>query len=264
MKLASFTTPELQTAALDRTAMGVTASGLMAFFAIGTHGDVRWMLAAGTVASAWATYRRDWPLLKMLVAVFPCYSTGFYLSIRALTYQPRRIDSTLMALDHGFALAAWNWCSGHLWTRFVLVPVYYLVGAVIVAAVACSARRGALLAALAIAGTAAPFLYWIFPAVGPVAMPESATAFPNAFPSLHLTIALLCWWYTRKWPFAVFGWLTALATLGLGEHYAVDLLAAGLYTFGIVEAVERVGAALACSGGLGCRTKCESRIRGEA
>jgi hypothetical protein len=210
MKLASFTTPELQTAALDRTAMGVTASGLMAFFAIGTHGDVRWMLAAGTVASAWATYRGDWPLLKMLVAVFPCYSTGFYLSIRALTYQPRRIDSTLMALDHGFAMAVWNWCSGHLWTHFVLVPVYYLVGAVIVAAVACSARRRALLAALAIAGTAAP---------------------------LHLTIALLCWVYADrvKWVFGAFAALTAGATLGLGEHYAVDLLAATAFVALIVQ-----------------------------
>jgi hypothetical protein len=54
----------------------------------------------------------------------------------------------------------------------------------------------------------------------------------NAIPSLHLTWALLAYWNTRRGP----AWLraltvvlladTVLATLGTGQHYLVDLIAA--------------------------------------
>jgi hypothetical protein len=54
----------------------------------------------------------------------------------------------------------------------------------------------------------------------------------NAFPSLHLGWALLLWWYAERLSLpakiilAVFLAGTVFATLGLGEHYFVDLVVA--------------------------------------
>ena len=65
-------------------------------------------------------------------------------------------------------------------------------------------------------------------AIGPVAVPGAR----NAFPSLHIAWALLAWWYSgnlsRLSRLLVLLFLvgTVLATLGLGEHYFVDLVAA--------------------------------------
>src|SRR5208337_5691574 len=54
----------------------------------------------------------------------------------------------------------------------------------------------------------------------------------NAIPSLHMTWVLLVWWNSRglaRWVRAialVFVVLTAMATLGTGEHYFIDLVVA--------------------------------------
>jgi membrane-associated phospholipid phosphatase len=58
---------------------------------------------------------------------------------------------------------------------------------------------------------------------------------PNAFPSVHTSSALLIFWFLRKWPAGrifglVFLLLTIVATLGSGEHWFVDLIAAVPYT----------------------------------
>src|SRR5260370_30132630 len=54
----------------------------------------------------------------------------------------------------------------------------------------------------------------------------------NAIPSLHMAWVLLVWWNSRglaRWVRAiamVFVVLTAMATLGTGEHYFIDLVVA--------------------------------------
>jgi PAP2 superfamily len=65
-------------------------------------------------------------------------------------------------------------------------------------------------------------------ALEPVAIPGAR----NAMPSLHIAWTLLAWWYSKglSWierfvTFAFLG-LTALATLGTGEHWFVDLIVA--------------------------------------
>ncbi len=65
--------------------------------------------------------------------------------------------------------------------------------------------------------------------VGPIL---ATGAPPNSIPSLHLTWALLAWWTSRGLHWSIravllfFLLMTALATMGTGEHYLVDLVVA--------------------------------------
>ena len=104
-------------------------------------------------------------------------------------------------------------------------------------------------------------LYHICPAAGPVY--AFGKAFPhgeppaaqvsietvgipqgprNAMPSLHFACALLVWWNSRSWRFwaralaALFLVLTVLATMGLGEHYFIDLVVALPFTVAMTAA----------------------------
>jgi len=96
------------------------------------------------------------------------------------------------------------------------------------------------------------WLYFLFPAMGPKhafpSFPAAAGAVhsaavalsgvPNAMPSLHFAAALLVCWLSKPWKWlypitTAFAVLTALATLGLGEHYVVDLVVAVPYTLAV-------------------------------
>jgi len=99
-----------------------------------------------------------------------------------------------------------------------------------------------------------PLCYLLVPISGPVyAFPSfpvlpvglvdwaaiPLTAAPNGMPSGHFAGALLICWFTRHWlagrvASSVFLVLTTLATLGLGEHYLIDLIAAIPYTVTIL------------------------------
>lgn len=93
-------------------------------------------------------------------------------------------------------------------------------------------------------------LYMLFPAVGPgiafagypymrpgieVAERMAVYGAPNCMPSGHFAMTLLTIWQVRKWKWGMvaasaFAALTVIATLGLGEHYVIDLAAAVPYT----------------------------------
>jgi hypothetical protein len=106
---------------------------------------------------------------------------------------------------------------------------------------------------LLVAGPVGVLFYNLFPACGPIYLvgsdfpfhapasqlvtasllrPVEISGIRNAFPSLHVGWALLAWWYSEglsRWTrFFLLLFLagTVLATLGLGEHFLVDLAAA--------------------------------------
>jgi hypothetical protein len=105
-----------------------------------------------------------------------------------------------------------------------------------------------LMSAFVIAGLLGSALYYFFPAAGPRYLlgadfpftvpelpPEPATiapAFLNAMPSLHMAWAVLLWINVRAYSvrlniaYGLFCLLTVFATLGLGEHYLIDLVVA--------------------------------------
>jgi len=97
-------------------------------------------------------------------------------------------------------------------------------------------------------------LYMLVPASGPgfafpgfpfirpdisVAHAIALNGAPNCLPSGHLSAALIAIWQCRRWRWGrllaiLFAIGTAIATLGLGGHYVVDLIAAVPYTALIV------------------------------
>jgi hypothetical protein len=112
-------------------------------------------------------------------------------------------------------------------------------------------RNASTLHAFVIAGLIGSALYLACPAAGPryllgdafpLRVPELdqllpaprhiAPAFLNAMPSLHMAWALLLWFGLRSHAYRLrvlammFILLTVLATLGIGEHYLVDLVVA--------------------------------------
>jgi hypothetical protein len=110
------------------------------------------------------------------------------------------------------------------------------------------------------------FIYQVFPVVGPKFAfpsfyPAHVPAFPlvpfpripvspevqrNGLPSMHLGWAMFVWWGLRRqsstwgWLGTVFLVLTVIATLGLGQHYLVDLVVAVPFACA-VEAAFRIG-----------------------
>jgi hypothetical protein len=113
------------------------------------------------------------------------------------------------------------------------------------------------------AGPIGVFFYNLFPAVGPVHLflqdfpwrplaleqvphlllePVPVAGYRNAIPSLHMAWVLLAWWYSRGMAWwergvaLVFLVFTVLATMGSGEHYAVDLVLAFPYAL-LIEAL---------------------------
>jgi hypothetical protein len=142
-------------------------------------------------------------------------------------------------------------------TRIALLFYYALpVPVMLIYAKQLMRARNAALAAflgLMVVGPAGVIFYNLLPACGPIYLFGSTFPFEppstdqvkemlvhpvfisgvrNAFPSLHVAWALLAWWYAKglsKWTkFFVLLFLagTILATLGLGEHYFIDLVAA--------------------------------------
>ena len=97
-------------------------------------------------------------------------------------------------------------------------------------------------------------LYFLFPAIGPhFAFPDFPT-FPsavpvalvnmqgiiNCMPSVHFSTALLIVWFSRKWRIglicaAIYAVIIVIATLGLGLHWATDLVGGGIYAVAIYK-----------------------------
>lgn len=148
----------------------------------------------------------------------------------------------------------WKW----RWLQFVCLVIYNTLPLALALTYAAQLRRtvrDALMVMLVFVVTApAGFLFYnLLPACGPVHV--FGAAFPwhpvpiaevarwqvepilvkglrNAIPSLHMTWVLLVWWNSKglaRWVRAIalaFVVFTAMATLGTGEHYFIDLVVA--------------------------------------
>ena len=208
-------------------------------------------------------------LLPSVVALIYTLQAAVFLNFLAYQL-PLTYDAHVYALDAGFggqpSFAAGRLFAAVpplAWICFALYtappPILVYVYALQVRATRPPPRDA--ITALLVLGLSGYVFYFLYPVCGPlfafgdafpnrppvvdhqiVAMlavpPVHAThlAWRNAMPSLHLGSVLLALWLSRPlglWPTRV-SWLfvagTALATLGLGEHYAVDLIVALPFT----------------------------------
>lgn len=171
-------------------------------------------------------------------------------------HTPTLYDGLLTRLDgalgHAAIVACYRLLRANRLLRLAAVCAYD--GSVPLAMLAIAARWRLrpggdviLPSALLIAAACAPICYLLMPAVGPQyfwpyfphlpatytnAAPAFSGEFRNAMPSLHFAVTLLVgaalWelgWVARA-AALLFASLTVLATLGFGEHYVVDLVAA--------------------------------------
>ena len=153
-------------------------------------------------------------------------------------------------------------------TRIALVSYFALPIAVMLVYAKQLALRGkaatAVFLGFFVVGPIGVILYNLLPACGPIylfgskfpfeplsnrqlneklASPAFISCVRNAFPSLHVAWALLAWWYGEGLSYSMKIFLllflacTVLATLGLGEHYFVDLAAAFPFTLMIYAGV---------------------------
>jgi uncharacterized membrane protein SirB2 len=175
---------------------------------------------------------------------------------------PKTLDLYLFSFDSSmrvqlsFLAARWFW----QWPWLRLVGMIFYLGlpisiALVYAGQLVRKREKAFPAMLAFlfTGPVGILFYNLFPAVSPRALfgrnfpfhpltvsqavrlflePIPLEGPRNAIPSLHLAWTLLAWWYSRGlswWERAIamaFLAFTALATLGTGEHYFIDLIVA--------------------------------------
>jgi len=181
------------------------------------------------------TGRRDLAIAAIVMPLF-CILRGLANSaVTGLT--PHTIDAALLRMDFGVGARFYPWTLAHkpvLWLLFIAYYYALPFGLCVVLAFADDARG--MLRACVLAAILALPCYLLWPAVGPVWV-GTALAPRNCMPSLHVTWALLAWWYAPRWlrwPSAVLVALTGLATIGLGEHYLIDLVVAVPFTAAVV------------------------------
>jgi hypothetical protein len=194
-------------------------------------------------------------LLLPALCLLSCLAVLF-----ASWFIPKTYDLFLYAFDSGLGMhpsfAAGKWLRNHSTIAYISAYVYNCLPIYLAVFLAYQIRfaKGSVpdvRLLFAVLGVLGFFLYLICPATGPVhcfnTFPDSppslndsqvelitVTNLPrNAMPSLHFGWALLMSlyaWMRRNWVLALsstaFVAFTALATLGFGEHYLIDLIVA--------------------------------------
>jgi hypothetical protein len=160
---------------------------------------------------------------------------------------PHTIDASLLRIDRqlGFdALRLFGFMLYHhsLWAA---LQIPYLWLPVVMAIAWVSEQSYELRRAVLLGGVFCWFFYAAFPAAGPSYLFTGVADYSprNCMPSMHFSWALMLAVYSRTW-LRRFLWMyaavIALATLALGEHYIIDLIAAVPYTWAISYTSDRV------------------------
>jgi hypothetical protein len=215
-------------------------------------------LSLGPATEARAVRRQALGIIFVLSYIGVCL--GFYISFAKMVL-PRKLDYFLYNFDGSLgvqpAFAAGKLVHGVRPLYWTVVMAYNSLGfwfsGIYAVHLLYRAKYGVSILKLFIANALIGFsMYFLFPAMGPkyafamfpqlpgAVHPVAAllSGVPNAMPSLHFAGTLLIFWLARPWKWlyritGAFAALTALATLGLGEHYLVDLVVAVPYALAI-------------------------------
>lgn len=156
-------------------------------------------------------------------------------------FRPNTIDASLLRIDRAVGIdpvrfSSWMFEQHHHLFSGLMSVYNFLAYAIVILWLA--ERNHTLRRALLIGGIGVWFFYALFPAAGPVyyANGLTATALRNCLPSMHFAWALLLPLNSQSWlrgPLWVYAGLMALATVAIGQHYVIDIVAAVPYTFGV-------------------------------
>jgi PAP2 superfamily protein len=243
------------------TLLSVASFSILLLRGIWSDGDER-RLALYTVLPSSLFLMSDWAAAfflnlteKARPSVLDLYLYSFDASLRI---QFSFVLGRLFAQHHAFALVS-TWV-------YMTLPI-----AIALVYVGCLAqRRGNALPAflaLFLTGPIGIVLYNLFPAVGPIHVfgtrfpfqpltidqvrrlfvePVAIPGVRNTMPSLHAAWIYLVFWYARslsrveKIVASVLVFFTLCATLGIGEHYIIDLVVAVPFTVFILALVNLI------------------------
>ncbi|HXM11795.1 MAG TPA: phosphatase PAP2 family protein [Terriglobales bacterium] len=260
INLASMVAGGLVLAGLDYRVLGFQPRFMAIFSFLGLSS-----LAVLGTRTIWARDRdRTLFLCAFFPAVL--FAASEYMASTLLDYtealHPKTFDLYLYSFDCSlrvqFSFLVGQIFSQHLWFRFVALLFYIALPLPLALVYAAQLRRRSTAAlpvmlAFLVTGPLGVLFYNLVPATGPVHI--FGPGFPwhplstsqvrdlvlqtipvkgarNAIPSLHMAWVLLIWWNSKglsRWvrgialAFVIF---TFLATLGIGEHYFVDLVVA--------------------------------------
>jgi hypothetical protein len=173
-----------------------------------------------------------------------------------LVWHPHTVDALLYRADLSLGLDPLTFARlvySHYWLKVILFVAYSALPLVICVAWAAERPR-AMFPSIFVAAGMAFVCYNVLPAVGPAhvfagfpfAAPhliEPGAWARNCVPSMHVTWSLLILWNVRGRVMKSVAWifvaLTGLATIGLGEHYFVDLIAAVPFSWAVQWVTER-------------------------
>jgi hypothetical protein len=235
---------------------GAASLGIASLLGLGIRGTA----GAGRPGSSY-------PFASAAILCIFSVAVGFFFQA-TVDLAPKTFDTYLYAFDYSFGSPI-SFSMGRLFERFPLLKSsssvgYYSLPFVLAAFCALQLAYPKLspsnvMIEFAVAAAIGWMLYFVYPAVGPIC--AFAKAYPadppllssiridfvrplsdtprNCMPSLHTAWALLVVWNSRPFGFWVrslantFLVLTLLATLGLGEHYLVDLVVALPFALGV-------------------------------
>ena len=260
INLASVFLSSVVLAALDYRVLRFQPKVMAAFSFIGLSS-----LAVVGVRAIWAHHReRTLLLYAFLPAVL--FAASEYMASTLLDFtealHPKTFDLYLYSFDCSlrvqFSFLVGQIFASHLWFRFVALLFYIALPLPLALVYAAHLRQKSknafpVMLAFLVTGPLGVLFYNLVPATGPIhifgqnfpwhplstaqAMQLVLQTVPvkgarNAIPSLHMAWVLLVWWNSKglsryiraiALAFVVF---TALATVGIGEHYFVDLVVA--------------------------------------
>jgi hypothetical protein len=187
-----------------------------------------WLAMAGAWSATWLRpYKLDLYFYRAdgLFGFQPSFALGQLILPHPMLKVPAEVAYRLLAPATALVFAGYLWVRGAR-EALSMIPVFLLNLAF---SVPCYLL-------VPVCGPGYAFAsYPALPREAVVPHPILTHAAPaNGFPSIHFSAALLIFWYARKLPWGrwiggSFLLLTLAATLGTGEHYLFDLVAAAPY-----------------------------------
>lgn len=202
----------------------------------------------------------------LLILCMPIAPLGFLIvrwTLELLTRLcPLKIDLFVFRFDALFGYPSFilrAFALSHFWFLLLITFAYDLFYASIILVIAVNLwlttpqRTMTVLKAIGLNFLLAPLFYVLIPVAGPlyafhdfphiptqvVAHLAMINAAPNGIPSLHVSTALLAFWFLKRWRWgaligAIHVALTIVAVLATGEHYLLDVLCSIPYSAGVL------------------------------